>query len=96
MRLLVRGIWSKWTSPYGDEIESCCVLTTASNDLIKPIHHRMPVVVPNEYEEQWTEEIKDSYELKGLLLPIMMSWPPDEWVLEQIHIKSNDQMNLFE
>ena len=29
---------------YGDEIESCCVLTTASNDLIKPIHHRMPVV----------------------------------------------------
>ena len=40
------GIWSKWTSTDGTEIESCCVLTTKPNDLIKPIHHRMPIIVP--------------------------------------------------
>ncbi len=32
------GIWSKWTSPDGAELESCCVLTTEPNDLIKPLH----------------------------------------------------------
>ena len=86
------GIWSKWTSYDGVEIESCCILTTKPNDLIKPIHHRMPVVVPSEFEEQWTEQVKDSYKLDNLL-PILMSWSPDEWVSEEI--KKKDQMSLF-
>ena len=88
------GIWSKWNSPDGAEIESCCVLTTESNNLIKPLNHRMPVVVPNGYEEQWTEQVKDSEEL-NTLLPIMMGWPPKGWVLEEINKKQTDQMCLF-
>ena len=88
------GIWSKWSSPVGDEIESCCILTTASNTLVKPLNHRMPVIVPDGYEEQWTEQVKDADELKGLL-PIMMSWPPDGWVVEEINRKPIDQMSLF-
>ena len=88
------GIWSKWSSPVGDEIESCCILTTEPNTLVKPIHHRMPVVVPDGYEEQWTEQVKDADELKGLL-PIMMSWSPDGWFVEEINKKPIDQMSLF-
>ena len=88
------GIWSKWTSPDGSEIESCCVLTTEPNDLIKHLHHRMPVIVPNGYEEQWTEQVKDSYELEGLL-PIMMGWSPDGWLSEEVNEKQTDQMSLF-
>ena len=88
------GIWSKWRSPDGAEIESCCVLTTEPNDLIKPLHHRMPVVVPNGYEEQWTEQVKDPCELKGLL-PIMMSWSSKGWLSEKIKKKQIDQMSLF-
>ena len=88
------GIWSKWNSPDGAELESCCVLTTEPNDLVKPLHHRMPVVVPDGYEEQWTEHVKDAAELKGLI-PIMMGWSPDGWVLEKINKKLNNQMSLF-
>ena len=88
------GIWSKWSSPDGAEIESCCILTTKPNSLIKPLHHRMPVVVPDEYEEQWTEQVKDADELKGLL-PIMIGWPPDGWVVEDVSKKPSDQMSLF-
>ncbi len=87
------AIWSKWSSPDGAEIESCCVLTTEPNDLIKPLHNRMPVVVPNGFEEQWTRQVKDSYELEGLL-PIMMSWSPVGWVSEKISKKIN-QMSLL-
>ena len=88
------GIWSKWTSSDGAEIESCCVLTTKPNDLIKPLHHRMPVVVPNGYEEQWTEQVKDSDELKDLI-PIMKSWSPNGWLVEEFNKKQIDQMSLF-
>ena len=87
------GIWSKWSSPDGAEIESCCILTTEPNNLMKPLYDRMPVVVPNGYEEQWTEKLKDPYELKGLL-PITMGWSPEGWVLEQIQ-KKFDQPSLF-
>jgi len=88
------GVWSKWTSPDGAQIESCCVLTTQSNELIKPIHNRMPVVVPNGYEEKWTEQVKDSYELKGLA-SIMLSWSPEGWVSEELNNRKIDQINLF-
>ena len=88
------GIWSKWSSPFGDEIESCCILTTEPNALVKTIHHRMPVIVPDGYEEQWTEQVKDADELRGLL-PIMMGWSPDGWVVEEINNKPIDQISLF-
>ena len=88
------GIWSKWTSPYGAELESCCVLTTEPNALVEPLHHRMPVVIPNGYEEQWTEQIKDANELKGLLR-IRMGWSPDGWLVEEVNKKPADQMSLF-
>ena len=87
------GIWSKWTSPDGAELESCCVLTTEPNELVKPLHHRMPVVVSNGYEEKWTEQVKNVYELKGLLT-IMKSWSPDGWIVEEVNNKIH-QMSLF-
>ena len=88
------GIWSKWISPDGAELESCCVLTTEPNDLIKPLHHRMPVIVPNGYEEQWTEQVKDADELRRLFV-IMMSWSPDGWLGEDVKKKETGQMSLF-
>ena len=88
------GIWSKWTSPSGAELESCCILTTEANKLVKPLHHRMPVIVPYGYEEKWTEQIKDTYELNGLL-PIMMGWSPVGWLAEDVKNKETDQMSLF-
>ena len=88
------GIWSKWTAPDGSELESCCVLTTQPNELVKPFHHRMPVIVPNGYEEQWTEQVKNTDELKGLL-PIMLGWSPDSWLVEDVEKKKNKQLNLF-
>ena len=88
------GSWRKWTSPDGAEIESSCILTTEPNDIVRPLHHRMPVVVPNGYEEQWTQPVKDLDELKGLL-PIMIGWSSEGWLVEEIIKKPTEQMNLF-
>ncbi len=88
------GIWSTWTSLDGAEIESCCILTTEPNDLIKPLHNRMPIVVPNGYEDQWTEQVKDSNKLKGLI-PIMKAWSSNGWLVEEVNKKQTDQKSLF-
>ena len=68
--------------------------STQPNDLIDPLHNRMPIVVPNGYEEQWTEQVKDADELKGLFA-IMMGWSPDGWLVEDLKKKETDQMSLF-
>ena len=88
------GIWSKWSSPDGSELESCCILTTEPNDLVRPLHYRMPVVVPYGYEEQWTEQVKDFDELNGLL-PILMGWSSSGWIAEEVNKKNSTQMKLF-
>ena len=88
------GIWSKWSSSHGAELESCCILTTEPNNLIKHLHHRMPVVVPNGYEEKWIEQVEDPDELNGLF-KIMRGWSPDGWLIEDGKEKEIDQMSLF-
>ena len=88
------GLWSRWTSSDGAELESCCILTTDPNELIKPIHKRMPVVIPEGIEEQWTENVKDNDELQGLL-PIMMGWSPEDWLIEELNKFPKNQLSLF-
>ncbi len=88
------GIWSRWFSSDGAEIESFCILTTEPNELIKPIHNRMPCVIPNGFEEKWTENFKNAYELKALL-PILNSWSPEDWLVEKLNNSSISQMSLF-
>ena len=88
------GIWAKWFSSDGAELESFCILTTDPNELIKPIHHRMPCVIPNGFEEQWTENFKDTDELNGLL-PMIKGWSPDDWLVEKSNNSSTSQMSLF-
>ena len=45
------GLWESWTSPEGEIVESCTILTTTASTSITFIHPRMPVILdPSEYE----------------------------------------------
>src|SRR5206468_106418 len=39
------GLWEIWENSAGDEVHSCTVITTAANELLQEIHHRMPVIL---------------------------------------------------
>ncbi len=88
------GIWSRWCSADGAELESFCILTTGSNKLIKPLHHRMPCVIPNGFEEKWTDNFKNPDELIELI-PLMKAWSPEDWLVEESNNSSTSQMILF-
>ena len=88
------GIWSKWMSSEGSEIESCCVLTTEPNELVKPLHNRMPVIIPHGKEEDWIAAVKEESELRELM-PILRGWNPNNWKAEFINKASTTQTSLF-
>lgn len=49
------GLWEHWQSPEGELIESCTILTTEANDLLRPIHDRMPVILEPEVYDVWLD-----------------------------------------
>lgn len=49
----IAGLWELWTSPDGGELESCTLLTTDANELMEPIHNRMPVILAPEDYAMW-------------------------------------------
>lgn len=61
------GIWDLWNK--GDPpVESCAILTTAANDLMRPIHDRMPVIVPRRLYSDWlSSSLQDPTKIKELI-----------------------------
>ena len=53
------GLWSVWRDPDGNRIPSCAIITTAANDLLRPVHDRMPVILPRDMEEFWMDSNVD-------------------------------------
>jgi putative SOS response-associated peptidase YedK len=61
------GIWDEWQ--HGEEtLRSCAIITTSANELLAPIHDRMPVILRPESHECWLNEEFNPVKLGNLLL----------------------------
>jgi putative SOS response-associated peptidase YedK len=64
------GLWDRWNAPEGKVIESCTILTTEANTLLKPIHDRMPVILKPDDFDRWLDPgITDPKRVVDLLKP---------------------------
>ena len=68
--MAMAGLWESWKSPTGELIETCTVLTTTANALVKKIHDRMPVLLHNDEFNRWlSRDNNDIANLAELFLP---------------------------
>ncbi len=75
----IAGLWESWKSEDEAVIESCTLLTTTPNELIRPLHNRMPVILhPKDYD-LWLDLETEMTALQPLFLPIR----PSRWTLTQ-------------
>ncbi len=73
--MTVAGLWSTWIDPNSQWVEpaspsilrTCTIITTDANDSLRPIHHRMPVILEKDAVRQWLDPT-DLAPL-GLLVP---------------------------
>lgn len=64
------GLWERWEGEQGKFIDSCTIIVTDANELIQPIHDRMPVVLePADYETWLNPDNKNVSILASLLKP---------------------------
>lgn len=66
----IAGLWESWKSPDGKTIHTCTAITTEPNNLMKPIHDRMPVILKKENEAAWLDPRNNDIDFLGnMLLP---------------------------
>lgn len=64
------GLWEHWQSKEGKVIESCSIIVTDANAVLKPIHDRMPVILDPENYTTWLDpNNEDANMLASLLTP---------------------------
>jgi putative SOS response-associated peptidase YedK len=90
------GLWDLWRAPDGNPLKSFSIITTQANDLLSPLHGRMPVLLAPDRWAAWLGETaaKDG-ELKAMLKPYpcenMTFWPVDR----RVGNVRNDSPDLF-
>lgn len=67
--LALAGLWASWKDPAsGERLATCTIVTTDADDLLRPIHGRMPVVLPRGAWDRWLDrDADDREELEALL-----------------------------
>ena len=83
------GLWAAWKAPDGLNLDgvgedgwlrTCTIVTGEPNELLAPIHDRMPVVLPESAWDRWLScDVDDVEALTELLVPLdaseMELWP---------------------
>lgn len=90
------GLWERWQDNEGQQINSCTIITTSPNELMKDIHDRMPVILSPEDEKIWLDRsIEDINYLKQFLIPYHQDMMEAFEVSAQVNSPANDSSELI-
>lgn len=91
------GLWEVWQSPDGSELQTCTILTTEPNDLIRPLHHRMAVILKPDTYDMW---LSPNELPADVLMPLMTAYPQEKMrvyeVSTQVNSPANDNPSVLE
>jgi putative SOS response-associated peptidase YedK len=80
----------------GEPLRTCAIVTTSANDLVAPIHDRMPVVLARPDWDAWLDPQSDLEQVVGLLVPAPSDWFDAYPVSSLVNNVANDGPELIE
>lgn len=87
------GLWEHWEKGEGEPIESCTIITTEANELMRSIHERMPVIIdPKDYEQWLNPEIRKTELLQPYSSEKMIYYP----VSTEVNSPKNDRSECIQ
>lgn len=64
------GLWERWHPKGADPLETCTIITTEANGLLRPLHPRMPVILDQSAYARWLDPgVRNPEAHKALLVP---------------------------
>jgi len=95
--MMFAGLWDRWISPEGIAVESFTILTTSSNELVSPLHDRMPVILDMKDVDLWLDcHVTDPARLKSLLKPYQSESLQLSPVSNMVNSPKNDDPRCIE
>ena len=88
------GLWDVWKKD-SDPLYTFTIITTSDNELMKPIHDRMPVILPKENRKIWLNPESNKAELKELLVPYDSNMMDKYRVSDVVNSWKNDLPECF-
>jgi putative SOS response-associated peptidase YedK len=84
------GLWERWQPPAGGPaVETCTILTTGANDLLRPFHERMPVILDPGRHDGWLDPRAGAETLRSWLV----AWPAEEMTVTPASVRVNNPRN---
>jgi len=84
------GLWERWRPEEDAEpVDTCNHITTTPNELMAPIHDRMPVILRKQDYAKWLDRETDQETLLSLLKPL----PADEMEAVPVSSRVNSPKN---
>jgi putative SOS response-associated peptidase YedK len=80
------GLYNVWTSPSGETLYTCTIITTEANEVVRPYHDRMPVILPRDKEGLWLDSSVADTET---LLPLLRAYDADAMETWEVTPKLN-------
>jgi putative SOS response-associated peptidase YedK len=91
------GLYETWFSPLGEKLVTCTIITTEPNELVQPIHDRMPVILPKKAEDFWLDSsVEDHTRLLDLLRPYPAAEMGAYAVSQLVNSVKNDSSECIE
>ena len=88
------GLFERWLSPDGEVLDTCTIVTTAANDLLLPVHDRMPMIVaPRDYA-RWLDPA--NAEVADLIAPYPSAEIAYYPVSTRVNNVRNDEATLID
>lgn len=80
------GLYENWKGKDGTVLQSCTIITTQPNELMVPIHNRMPVIITREQRKVWLDR---AIEDPGVLMPLLTPYAAKEMDAYEVSKKVN-------
>jgi len=93
--LAFAGVWERWTRPGHDARHTFTVLTTAANEDVRPIHDRMPALVPRDAWDSWLDVGTGMDALRATLRPAEAGTLAAHRVSTRVNRTSEDDPSLI-
>jgi putative SOS response-associated peptidase YedK len=93
------GLWEVWrdrADPDAEPLRTCVIVTTRANDLMAPIHDRMPVVLAPEDWAVWLDPTTDPAVVERLMVPAPSEWFEAFPVSTLVNKVTNDGPHLLD
>jgi putative SOS response-associated peptidase YedK len=91
------GLWEEWLDKEsGELVETCTIITTEANEILQPIHERMPVIIGQKDYKNWLDEKENNPDkLKDFLKPFSADKMSSHTVSKAVNTPTNNSPELI-